>query len=78
MDGMEIVSQLVSTVGFPIVAYLLMVKTNNDLNKQHREEVREMNESFAVRNDKVIEALENNTRAVSELSAFMKGKSENA
>lgn len=78
MDGMEIVSQLVSTVGFPIVAYLLMVKTNNDLNKQHREEVREMNESFAVRNDKVIEALENNTRAVSELSAFMKGKNENA
>lgn len=73
-ETFNMVSQLVSTVGFPIVAYLLMVKTNNELNKQHREEVKEMNESFAVRNDKVLEAVENNTKALSELSTFMKGR----
>lgn len=75
-DGMEIdvISGMISNLGFPILAYLLMVKTNNDMTKAHKEEVKEMNEQFEKRMDKMIDSLDNNTKVIEEMKVFLESK----
>lgn len=41
MDMNEIIS-IVSNVGFPIVAFVLMYKNNRDMAQSHKEEIREL------------------------------------
>lgn len=52
----EVITQLISNVGFPILAFLLMYKNNRDMAAQHQNEVHELS--------KVIEA---NTQATQKL-----------
>lgn len=38
--------ETVSTLGFPIVISLILIKMNNELTDDHREEIREMRERY--------------------------------
>lgn len=75
-----IVSQLVTTIGFPIVmcgAMAWFIKDNNDknreqiisLNNSHREEVMSITETYREEMGQVKEALNNNTIALQKLCA---------
>ena len=59
MDPAQI-SQLISSVGFPIVACILMWKTTQDMTKAHAEETKIMRDS-----------LNENTVVLSELKTLM-------
>jgi hypothetical protein len=59
MDPTQI-SQLISAVGFPIVACILMWKTTQDMTKAHAEETKIMRDS-----------LNENTVVLSELKTLM-------
>lgn len=74
------VSQLVTTIGFPIVmcgAMAWFIKDNNDknreqiinLNNSHREEVMSITETYREEMGQVKEALNNNTIALQKLCA---------
>lgn len=53
---MQELLQAVSTVGFPIFMCLLMYKSNNEESQRHKDEM-----------DKVVEAINNNTIALTNL-----------
>lgn len=55
MDYTDIV-QAVSTVGFPIVCCLLMMKNNRDMQTTHKEEI-----------DNLRQVIENNTLSITKL-----------
>lgn len=74
------VSQLITTIGFPIVmcgAMACFIKDNNDknreqiinLNNSHREEVLTITETYREEMGQVKEALNNNTIALHKLCA---------
>ena len=74
------VSQLITTIGFPIVmcgAMAWFIKDNNDknreqiinLNNSHREEVMSITETYREEMGQVKEALNNNTIALQKLCA---------
>lgn len=73
-----IVSQLISSFGFPVVACIAMGWYINDTNNKHRQEIKELNEEHSEEMDKVRTALENNTIAVEKLCTIinMTGKTE--
>lgn len=54
------VSSQVSTVGFPIVCFLLLWKQMGEQNKQHKEEL-----------DKLSETIHNNTIALNKLTDYI-------
>ena len=73
-------SQLISSLGFPIVCCgicMYYVKYSNDknredvskLNEDHREEVQSLNASHKEDINRMTEAIENNTKVVTELCA---------
>ena len=55
------VTQLIGSLGFPIVACVAMFWKMNDQDKKHAEEM-----------DKISEALQNNTNAITALTEHMK------
>jgi len=57
------VSQLISSVGFPIAACIALFWQMNKQNEQHKAEM-----------DSLKEALEQNTLAINKLVIFMQGK----
>lgn len=69
--AVDIIRDLVSTVGFPIVAYFLMVKSNSDMMKAHKEEMKETTESMREAQDKIVIALEKNTEVIEELKTIV-------
>ena len=73
-----IVSQLISSFGFPVVACIAMGWYINDTNNKHRQEIKELNKEHSEEMDKVRTALENNTLAVEKLCTIinMTGKTE--
>jgi len=56
MEVYNAIIQAVSTVGFPIVCCLIMIKNNNDLQNAHREET-----------DNLRKVIENNTLSITKL-----------
>lgn len=85
MEFFEVIEKLVSSVGFPILAYLLMVKTNTDQQAAHKEEVQKMNDAFEKRMEslqanlmsnytRLDETLERNTDVLSALKNLLEVK----
>lgn len=85
MEFFEVIEKLVSSVGFPILAYLLMVKTNIDQQAAHKEEVQKMNDAFEKRMEslqanlmsnytRLDETLERNTDVLSALKNLLEVK----
>lgn len=60
---MTTISQLISSVGFPIAACVALFWQMNKQNEQHKQEM-----------DSLKEALEQNTLAINKLVIFMQGK----
>lgn len=84
-DSVSVVSGLISSVGFPIFAFLLMVKTNREQSQEHKKEVEKMQVSFNERNKELMEAnkedqrlmrevIEKNTQALEKLSERLRGE----
>lgn len=61
------VTQLISTVGFPIAMCALMAWFTYDQTEKHRKEVTDLNNQHAEEMTKVTDALNNNTIALTKL-----------
>ena len=72
MDAQAIV-QLISTVGFPITMCVAMGWFVVDQTNKHREEVSKLNEQHEKEMNTVVEAINNNTVALKELSIKLGG-----
>lgn len=73
MDAQTII-QLISTVGFPITMCGAMGWFVVDQTNKHREEVSKLNEQHEKEMNTVVEAINNNTVALKELSVKLGGK----
>lgn len=71
MDASTIVS-LISSLGFPIVACIYMAKYTQKQIDVYRADIKELQAEHKNEISKVTEALDNNTRALIELSAYIK------
>lgn len=60
METINVVMSAIGSVGFPIVMCLLMYKSNQDTQKQHAEETKELSK-----------AIENNTIAIEKMTERM-------
>lgn len=72
MDAQTII-QLISTVGFPITMCGAMGWFVVDQTNKHREEVSKLNEQHEKEMNTVVEAINNNTVALKELSVKLGG-----
>ena len=72
MDAQAII-QLISTVGFPITMCVAMGWFVVDQTNKHREEVSKLNKQHEEEMNTVIEAINNNTLALKELSIKLGG-----
>ena len=72
MDAQAII-QLISTVGFPITMCGAMGWFVVDQTNKHREEVSKLNEQHEKEMNTVVEAINNNTVALKELSLKLGG-----
>ena len=63
----NVIMQMITTVGFPIVMCGAMSWYVKDTNDKHREEVRQLNEQHQEEMKQVTEALNNNTLALQKL-----------
>lgn len=76
MDAQTIIS-LVSSLGFPIIACIYMAKYVEKQINNYRTDIKEMQAEHKEEIGKVTEALDNNTKALIELSTYIKeGKSD--
>ena len=64
---MDVIVQLVGSLGFPIAIAVYMIYYNNKLNEMHKEEM-----------DTLKDALVNNTMAIQRLSDIITGGGNNA
>lgn len=67
MDEINMITTIITTVGFPIVACGAMGWYVKDSNDKHREEVQQLNEQYQEEMKQVTEALNNNTLALQKL-----------
>lgn len=61
------ISQLISTIGFPIVCVIGMAWYIFETNKAQREDIKTLNEQHKQEMNQVVEALNNNTVAFAKL-----------
>ena len=71
MDVSTVVS-LISSLGFPIVACIYMANYTRKQIDVYRADIKELQAEHKAEISKVTEALDNNTRALIELSAYIK------
>ena len=64
---MDVIVQLIGSLGFPIAIAVYLIYYNNKLNEMHKEEM-----------DTLKDALVNNTRAIQRLSDIITGGGNNA
>ena len=72
MDVSTIVS-LISSLGFPIIACIYMARFVTKQLDSYRADIKELQDDHKAEISKVTEALNNNTKALIELSAYIKG-----
>lgn len=73
MDPTAVVS-LIGSLGFPIVACIYMARYVNKQMDGYRDDIKEIQKEHKEEIGKVTEALDNNTRALQELSIYIKGE----
>lgn len=61
------ISQLISTIGFPIVCVIGMGRYIYETNKSQHEDIKSLNEQHKQEMNQVVEALNNNTVAFAKL-----------
>lgn len=71
MDASTVVS-LISSLGFPIVACIYMANYTRKQIDVYRADIKELQAEHKAEISKVTDALDNNTRALIELSAYIK------
>lgn len=71
---MQEIVQLISTVGFPIVVSLIMFYYVRDQGDKNREDVKALNEAHKEELLTVIDAINNNTVALTELKDSLSNK----
>lgn len=62
-----VISQLVSSLGFPIAACCIMAWYVYDNNKQHRSEIEKLNQEHKEESEKFAQAINNNTLVMQKL-----------
>lgn len=67
-------SQLLTSVGFPIACCIFMGWYIARLTDQYREDINQMNEKHKAESDRMTEALNNNTNALSHLTMLLAEK----
>ena len=67
LSEINTINQMITSIGFPIVACGAMAWYVKDTNDKHREEVQRLNDQHKEEMEQVIEALNNNTLALQEL-----------
>lgn len=70
---MEVITTLVSTVGFPIAMCLSMAWYVKYTTDKHREELKEVNKSRQEELDNITKALNNNTKVIYQLYTKLGG-----
>lgn len=70
------IGALISSIGFPILACIYMARWVTKQMDCYREDIKEMQKEHKEEIGKVTEALNNNTRAVIELSDYIKRKDD--
>lgn len=60
----DVLAQFISTIGFPIAAFLLIHKDNKETRKEYAEEMKETREAHSAEMKIFSEALANNTRVL--------------
>lgn len=70
---MEVITTLVSTVGFPIAMCLTMAWYVKYTTDKHREELKEVNKSRQEELDNITKALNNNTKVIYQLYTKLGG-----
>ena len=68
------IGALISSIGFPILACIYMARWVTKQMECYREDIKELQQSHKEEIAKVTEALDNNTRALQELSFYIKDK----
>ena len=67
LSEINTISQMITSIGFPIVACGAMAWYVKDTNDKHREEVQRLNNQHKEEMEQVTEALNNNTLALQKL-----------
>ena len=67
LSEINTISQMITSIGFPIVACSAMAWYVKDTNDKHREEVQRLNDQHKEEMEQVIDALNNNTLALQKL-----------
>ena len=67
LSEINTISQMITSIGFPIVACGAMAWYVKDTNDKHREEVQRLNSQHKEEMEQVTEALNNNTLALQKL-----------
>ena len=67
LSEIDNITQMITTVGFPIVMCGAMAWYVKDTNDKHREEVQQLNNQHKEEMEQVTEALNNNTLALQKL-----------
>lgn len=66
------IGALVSSIGFPILACIYMARWITKQMDSYREDIKEIQQNHKEEIARVTEALDNNTKALNELSAYIK------
>lgn len=68
MDEVNVIVQVISTVGFPICMCLVMGYYIKYLNDQHKSEIEELNSAHKTERQEMTKTIENNTIVMEKLS----------
>lgn len=74
MMGVQEVTALIGSLGFPIFCSIALFSQMNKMNKENREEKEAMHKANAEKNDKMTEAINNNTIAITKLVTMIGGE----
>lgn len=66
------IGALISSIGFPILACIYMARWVTKQMECYREDIKELQQAHKDEITKVTEALDNNTRALQELTIYIK------
>lgn len=76
MDATALVS-LISSVGFPIIACIYMARWVTKQMDSYRQDIKDIQQTHKEEISRVTEALDNNTKALQELSVYIKEADKN-
>lgn len=67
VDSVNVVTQIISTLGFPIACCCVLMWYINKTNKEHRDEIEKIEERHSAEVANLAEIIANNTKAINNL-----------